>query len=219
MKKKILIILFMLFILRINVNALKYGGCEYSDVSRMKQLVTNINVTYNYRIVNNIAYFDITLTNLTNDMYVLDNVNKLKYYNIVNGELTIYNYTTDSVTFKIYSNKSECRDILLGSKYASLPIYNVYYNSDICKEMEGFSYCNKWVSKAYTYAEIEKAIYDYNESQKNKNKPTPEPVHIKTFWEKLLSFYLKYYYVLLPALIALCIIGIQVKKRANRFKL
>lgn len=217
--KKILVILFMLFIFKINTFALKYGGCEYSDVARLKKLVTNINVTYNYRIVNNTAYFDVTLTNLTTDMYVMDNVNKQKYYNIVNGELTIYNYATNSVTFKIYSNKNECRDILLGSKYATLPIYNSYYKADVCKNVENLVYCNKWVSKSYSYDEIKKAVDEYNEKQENQNKPTPEPVHIKTFWEKLLSLYISYYYIILPVIIALCIVGIQIKKRTSRFKL
>lgn len=217
--KKILITLFILFTFKSNALALKYGGCEYSDVSKMKQLVTNVNVTYTYKIVNNIAYYDVTLTNLTKDMYVVDSTTKQKYYSFPNGELTIRNHVAGSVTFKLYSNKSECRNILLGSKYASLPFYNIYYSNDICKDLDSFLYCKKWGTRTYTYAEVKKAVDDYYEQMKRDERVTPEPVRIKTFWEKLLDFYIKYYIIILLSIIALCIIGIQIRKRKNRFKL
>lgn len=219
MKKKILIILFILFIFKSNALALKYGGCEYSDVSKMKQLTTNINVTYTYKITNNIAYYDVTLTNLTKDMYIVDSVSKQKYYSFPNGELTIRNHVAGSVTFKVYSNKSECKGILLGSKYASLPVYNIYHSNDICKNLDGFLYCKKWGTKTYTYAEVKKAVDDYYDKMKREERVTPKPIHIKTFWEKLLDFYIKYYIIILISIVALSITGIQIRKRKNRFKL
>ena len=216
--KKIILILFMLFILKINVSALMYGGCEYSEVSRMKKVVTNINYTYNYRINNNTAYFDVTFTNITNDMYAYDSVYKQNFYP-QNGELTIYNYTANSTTIKFYSNNPKCREIYLGSKFVKFPIYNKYMNSDICKNMEGFSYCNKWVNKAYTYDEIKKAIDTYNAGN---NKPEEKPVkvpHEKTFLELLLDIYVKYYVIILASVIILCLALIEIRKRTTRFKL
>lgn len=218
MKKKIIIILFIMFIFKTNALALKYGGCEYSDVSRMKRLVNNINVTYNYRIVNNIAYFDVTLTNITDEMYIVDNITYNVYYNNGTGEITIPNFTSKSVTFSIYSNRSDCRSLFLGSKYAQFPIYNKYHTSDMCKNISDFSYCKKWVPKAYTEAEIKKAIDDYY------NKPVPEDEPIKyiekkTLLDKLIEIYVKYYIIILASIILVCLALIEIIRKKKRFKL
>lgn len=218
MKKKIIIILFMMFILKSNVLALKYGGCEYSDVSRMKQLVTNINVTYNYRIVNNIAYFDVTLSNITDEMYIVDNVTHNIYHNPGTGEITIPNFTSKSVTFSVYSNRSDCRSLFLGSKYAQFPTYNKYYTSKMCEGINEFTYCKKWVPKAYTEAEIKKAIEDYY----NKPKPEEEPIEYiekKTLLDKLIEIYVKYYILILSTIIIIGLALIEIIRKKKRFKL
>ena len=67
MKKIILFLLINFF--PFYISALTYGGCDYSDVARMKSIVTNINLSYDYKIIDNEAYFDVTLSNLTKDIY------------------------------------------------------------------------------------------------------------------------------------------------------
>ena len=47
--KKIILILLLSFMF-INSSALTYGGCDYSTVSRMKSIVKNINISYDYTI-------------------------------------------------------------------------------------------------------------------------------------------------------------------------
>ena len=57
----------------------------------------------NGKIINDEAYFDVTISNLTNDIYVSDNYYKKDYFN--NSELTIYNVKEKSIYLKFYSNK------------------------------------------------------------------------------------------------------------------
>ena len=138
MKKKIFFILFMLLFYKTNIHALTYGGCDFSDVARMKQVVTNVSITYDYKIVNNKAYFDVTISNLTNDIYIKDNYANKEYYKFTNGELVIHNVSDGSISLKFNSNKKECKGLLLGTKYEQFPIYNKYYNNDVCKLSQNF---------------------------------------------------------------------------------
>ena len=218
MKKKIILILFMFFLFRTNTYALTYTGCDASTVARMKQIVSNVNTTYNYRIVNNKAYFDLTISNLTNDIYVTDNLFGREYYNFSNGELTIRGITTSSITIKYYSRKNECRGLMLGIKYEQFPIYNQYHTHEVCKDMEGFSYCEKWVKKAYTLDEIKAAIKKYNEGLNEPDIPT-NVIYKKSLLDRLIEFYVKYYYIVLTGVIIVCGIAIFVKKRKNQFKI
>ena len=219
MKKKIFFILFMLLFYKTNIHALTYGGCDFSDVARMKQVVTNVSITYDYKIVNNKAYFDVTISNLTNDIYIKDNYANKEYYKFTNGELVIHNVSDGSISLKFNSNKKECKGLLLGTKYEQFPIYNKYYNNDVCKDMEGFSQCEKWVSKAYTLDEIKAAIKKYNDSLKeNPEEPTKE-IYKKTFFDKLIDFYVKYYLVFLISIIGVCMIIILVHRKRSQFKI
>ena len=57
-KKACLILLFLFFSLfNIKASALTYGGCAYSDVARLKAFVSNINISYDYYIQNNMDMF------------------------------------------------------------------------------------------------------------------------------------------------------------------
>ena len=221
MEKKILLVI-ALFILPINILGLTYGGCDYSSVSRLKSLVTNINISYSYRIENNNAYFDITLNNITPDMYFYDVANKKNYYysDTNNGEIVIHNYKGDGKTgtYKFYSAKKECYGISLGSKYYKLPSYNIYYGSDLCKDVPNYNLCQKWATVNYSYDELKKLIYEYK-NRNNKENITDNIVYKKGFLSKLVDFYINYYYYLLIGIIVIFGIIIIVKKRKDRFKL
>lgn len=216
MKKKIFFTLFILLFCS-KVSALTYAGCDINDVVRMKQIVTNVNVSYNYHIAGDNAYFDVIISNLTNDIYVTDNYFNGTYSNFINGELVIYNVETDSLSLKFNSNKEECSGLLLGIKYQQFPIFNKYYYDDICENMEGFSYCNKWLKKKYTYDEIKAAIKKYNDSLINEKEEPTKVIYNKSIFDILIDFYVDYYYFVLPGIILICVIAIVISKRKNQF--
>lgn len=214
--KKIFFTIIVLFLFVIQVEALSYAGCDFEDVSRMKQIVSNINISYDYKIINDEAYFDVTISNLTNDIYVSDNYYKKDYFN--NSELTIYNVKEKSIYLKFYSNNSDCKGILLGNQYRQFPIYNKYFDDEVCNGMGDFLYCNKWLNKEYTEEEIKEAVEAYKNSLKEDEIPT-EAIYNKTLFDKIVEFYVKYYYIVLLGIIVLCITIIVVNKRKNQFKI
>lgn len=216
--KKIMLFLFMCFAF-INTFALTYGGCDYSTVSRMRSIVNNINVSYDYTIKNNMAYFHVTINNMTDDIYFYDISTRRSYYyaDTNNGELTIYNYT-NSGSYKFYSNNKSCKGITLGTKYYNFPTYNYYYNDPLCLDIPNYSLCQKWIKVNYNIYEFEQMVNEY----KNSKEEIKEEVVIeykKTFFDKIVDLYIKYYYYFLGGIIVMLTPVIIISDRKNRFKL
>ena len=55
MKKIVYLILLIsvYFFNNFTIKALKYGGCEYSEISKLKSYVSNVNISYDYYIFDN----------------------------------------------------------------------------------------------------------------------------------------------------------------------
>ena len=221
MKKKILFLIVLLLFQKNNVRALTYGGCDYSSVSRMKSLVNNINISYDYRIIDNVAYFDVTLNNITPEMYFWDTLTNetYTYADTQNGEITIHNYTGTSGNYKFYSAMSDCYGTALGTKYYSFPNYNIYYTNALCSDIPNYSLCQKWVKINYSYDKFEKIIFAYKDSL-NSQEPIEEQVEYKdNILNKIVEFYVSYYYYFLVAVILICGIIILIKRKKDKFKL
>ena len=65
--KKISFLLITLFLCFIPNNIKAY--CTSSDKAKLKKIVSNVNISYDYEIVNYKAKFKITFNNLTPDIY------------------------------------------------------------------------------------------------------------------------------------------------------
>ena len=199
MKRKKFFI-FLLILLPINVLGLKYGGCDYSVVSRMQSIVTNINVSYDYHITNDVVYFDVTLNNLTPDVYFYDTISKKEYYykDTNNGEIIIRNYTNygSSGVYKFYSNINDCYKISVGTRYYKIPNYNPYYNDEFKSKIEKYKTKEKPEENKIDEVKYEKGIIDY-----------------------IVSFYIKYYYIILIFIIIVFSAIILIKRKKDKFKL
>lgn len=218
--KKIILFLLIYFSCS-SVFALTYGGCNYSDVSRMKNIVSNINISYDYKIINNEAYFSITLNNLTGEIYFYDTTTKINYYynNTNNGEITISGYKLYPGNYRFYSNKKECYGTYLGSKYYDFPSYNIYYKDPLCSDIPNYSLCQKWVYVKYSRDEFEEKVYEYKESKNISGEKEINVEYQKTFFDTIVEIYIKYYYYFLGGLILVCSVIIVINNRKNHFKL
>lgn len=221
MRKKVIFLIITLFLIKPSIHALSYAGCEYSTVSKYKSLVTNVNISYDYRIVNGKVYFDVTLTNITPGMYFRDSQTgkTYTYNNTSNGEITIKNYTGNSGSYKFYSNTKNCNSILMGTKYYKFPIYNQYYNDPLCSDISGYSLCQRWVNKNISYSEFKKLVNEYKESLKVIDVPEEPEVINKNFLDNIIDFYVKYYYLMLPIIIIICVIVMYNQRKKNKFDL
>lgn len=221
MKKKLIFTLIIFAIGIKNINALSYGGCEYSLISRLKSYVSNINTFYDYHITDGDAYFDVTISNIPNGVYMVDENTDIRYYNFNNGEIVIRNYNDQSVKYSFHPNNSNCSNVTLGSKYVTFPIYNIYYGNELCKDIPNFSLCKKWVNKVYGTDEFERLVNEYKESLENIDESEQNVEYEKSLFDKIIDFYVKYYYILLIGIIVVCglIIIISRHRQKNKFKL
>lgn len=225
MKKiRVIYIIVFLFCLFPNiVIARSKTKCDYTLLSNIKNMTNNINITYTYHIENDIAYFDITLTNLKEDIYFIDNTtNKAYYYTDTNnGEITINNYSINKVSYSFYSNNSECLDEKLTIKYVNLPLYNYYYNYPECEGVTNLKACEKWSGYVASEEEFRNTVNSY----KNKNSNNENSISLQdtTWFNKLVKMYTTYYYIITPLFVGV-IVGIvylikYIEHRRNRFKI
>lgn len=219
MKK--IILFFLINFFPFSLSALTYGGCDYSDVSRMKSIVTNINLSYDYKIISNEVYFDVTISNLTDDIYFYDTSTEKKYYysDTNNGEIVIPDYNITSGSYKFYSAKNECFGVSLGTKYYNFPVYNKYYNDPLCADIPNYSLCQKWGYVNYSQNEFEQMIFEYKNGKPEEEDNKIIVEYKKTFLEKVIDIYVKYYYLFLGLLILLCTVVIIINNKKNSFKL
>lgn len=219
MRKNIFFII-LLFVLNIEVSALTYGGCDYSSVSRMKSLVNNVNIYYDYHIQNNEAYFDVTITNIVPGMRFVDSYNDKTYYyaDTNNGELVISGYDGLSGNYKFYFDNPDCQNVRLGAKYYSFPYYNPYYEDSECRDIPEFSLCQKWVSKYYSHDKFLELIDEYKEI-KYSDDDVDEVEDVKGILDVIIDFYLKNYYLILPPVILVFGLIVVIHWRRTRFKL
>lgn len=222
MKKIGFVLISMLIVLSTNfsVNALTYGGCEYSEISRLKSLVSNVNLTFDYYIKNNEVYFNITINNIVPEVYFVDSVTgkTYTYASTNNGEIIIRDYKKTSGSYKFYSALSNCYGIKLSNKYYQLPTYNRYYNDPLCQQNRNYSLCQKWAKVNYSYSDFKNSIEEYNRQKNNKDDELINSiVYEKTVLDKIVDFYTKYYYIILISIIVICVVVMTISRRKNRF--
>jgi len=225
MKKKTIYIIMtigLFFAFNIFGKALTYGGCEYSQISRLKSLVSNVNISYDYYMVGNEAYFSVTLNNVVPGIYFVDSKTgkTYNYNNTIDGEITITGYKSTNGNYKFYSELSDCRDVKLSNKYYKLPAYNIYYTDSLCKENRNHSLCQKWANITYSYDEFKNYINKYNNKDKVEiQDETIENVYEKTYLDTLVSIYVNYYYYILIGIILVCVTIMIISRKKNKFNL
>ncbi|MCI9233258.1 MAG: hypothetical protein HFH08_01520 [Bacilli bacterium] len=198
MKKYYLRIVFLivLFIAPITVKA----ECNYKDRVRLQKLAGNVNFGYRYQETKYSVTFEIIVSNLTNEIYMIDRSTG-KYHYSNNEDFTLTNYQSgDTIRFDFYAKDASCTDEKLFTNYVTLPTYNPYYSSDICKGIENFELCQKWLKHSMTYKEF----YDGVTKYLNKQEIIPEPAKPEEEfnWDAIIEFWADYYlYILLTIII------------------
>ena len=128
-------------------------------------IFSSSNLSFNtYKISDNKATFDITVANMTNDIYLYDSFSDKKY--IKTGEFVINDFNDGTkYRFFIKSNDKNCKDEVLLTKYITLPKYNPYYGDPICKGIESYELCQRWGAfNIGSYKEYKSKIEKYKAS-------------------------------------------------------
>ena len=225
MKKKI-ILLTLLLVFPISGKAL---DCSYAEQARLRKIASN--VTTSYEVVENgdTAKFNITLTNVTNEIYVHDNVRNADYYFNGSNEITISGYEPGTnVRYLIYPTRGNCtssysrnkkrnEDInsYLTNKYVNLPYYNKYYKDPLC-EGKSYSICGKWQRVTLTYDEFVKTINEYD--KKNNEEIKEEKSDDKNnIFDIISKFIFDYYIFIIAGGAVIFVLTSLLKKKKSRF--
>ena len=177
--KKYIKIMFILFSWPIIINAKE---CDWSEISAKKNLARNINWIYEYYLKNNSMYFDITATNIYEDLYIKDTSNG-KTYN--SKEITLRAIPDNKkISFEIYSRT--CNEII-STKDIVLPAYNRYYGTSYCEGISEFSLCRKWgiLSSSTTEEVLKKQTDEYR-----KLLSAPIEIEQKQYETNITGFYI-----------------------------
>lgn len=205
MKKILLFSLVLLFPI-IKVNALY---CSYSDLAYLKKLASNISYYYDYEEINNNVSFKITLTNLQDELYIVDSTSG-KRYDYSDKEITIDGYQSGQIIrYYVYSTKGDCEDVLY-TVVVNLPTYNPYYRDEICKGIENYTLCQKWSTHGLSYEKFKERVQSYLEVEKPTEVIEEEPEEEYNFLDILIDILLDYYYIPLIIVVIGSSIGIYV---------
>lgn len=198
--------------------------CENKVLSDYRSLAGNINITYAYRMENEKPMFDVTISNIYDDIYIVDAI-KNKTYTYKNfsseTEIILKGYSDDqTIKYQIYTSATGCYGQLLSTRYVTFPKYNEYSTDAVCKGAEEYSLCQKWGTMSGTYEDFVVKVTKYKE---NKNKviyEEPKPTKTKTLTELIFSFVGKYYVFLVSGVIIIILIVAAIRSislRKNQF--
>ncbi len=127
--------------------------------------------------VYNKQYYRIHVTNVTEDLYVVlqkDNTKEKKTYHYsdaVNGVISIdepISTLINNYTITIYSsNKTNCPDTKLATRYTTTPMFNELSNSVLCEGIEEFYLCQKYLSASVSFDNYEDLMNKYRQGKIN----------------------------------------------------
>lgn len=192
-----IVFLILLFAVPFYVKA----DCTYNEKVRLQKLAGNVNFSYHYTETEHSIIFNITVSNLTSELYMIDQTTKKTYY-ANNEDFVIEGYTPGStVQFDFYVRDSSCETKSIFTNYVTLPSYNPYYKNEICKGIEEYKFCQKWLKHNMTYKEFYNNVLNYKTKEIEKVKEEEKKVKEEFDWAIVIDFWAKYYVYILLAII------------------
>lgn len=171
--------------------------CSYERQAELSKIASNVQFSYTYDVTNGTPQFTVNITNLTNDIYVVDN----KGDTFVNNEISKMYSFENKITYKIYSNDSLCRGEYLLTRYVNLPSYNSFSQTEECKQNPKFKYCSTWGSLPDSGYQFDVELESYKVQQENLEKEKQA-----TIWQQLIEFINQNKLILLITLFAIVIV-------------
>ena len=176
MKKIIfLVVIFLMLFLDSNV----YAVCDTADINRLKEIANGVEVTYEHNVYGSLdeedgilmSVYDIVVTGLTNEIYIVDgDGNKYHYYDA--NENGVINMRSSSGERKIFIFSETCSGILLSTKTLNLPTFNFNSISEECKkeEFKNLDICKEFLDDEEVVLngdEFEEVIEEVKKEQSN----------------------------------------------------
>lgn len=222
--KKYFIYVLVIFTLLIMPNQVSASSlCDYGLLADYRSLAKNINITYSYKLENGEPIFEVTISNLYDDMYIVDTLTKAVYDKsdfTSENEIVIGGYRDNTkISYQIYTRVAGCYGKMLTTRYVTFPNYNEFSTDEVCVGAEEFSLCQRWGTVGVDYDTFVAEVNAYKR-QKNLQKNKIIFENEKTFWEKVFTFVGNYYAYLVSLVIILILLISALKKifvKKNQF--
>ncbi len=242
MKSKIVLFLVIGIILYnpLNVSAVNY--CTNDTVNSFKSLTNNINVDYNYTMVDGLPSFTIRFTNVDSKFEIYDPVSN-KTYKATNNEVVISGFNSNKVyEFEVYSieaftkykmatvagingpeqievlvesNDLDCTNRYLGEITVNLPKFNTYSTIEECNGKESYELCDIWYEHDYSKEEFIEKVNEYTKENDNYEEEEIDSSIISRFNSVLIEYW--YVFIALIVIITYVIIRYYRKKSKDGF--
>jgi len=208
------LILLIIVLFPIKVDAL---SCLNSMKVKYQNMARNIAYSYDAKEVKGKTVFTLIFSNVPSSLAINNASKGGWYYRNKNGEIVISNLNANTnYRYDVYAiDKQGCDNISLYSFNIILPYYNKYYTDPLCKGIENYSLCQKWINVVYEYDDWVNKIEKYKKSLIIEEEiVTPEEKR-ESIIEKIVDFYGKIYYIIFPIIIIAGLLTIYVynKKR------
>ena len=172
MIKKIKYLIFM-FVCMCVTPLITHAECDYQRLAELSRLASNVQFSYTYDLSQGLT-FTLYVTNLTSDIYVIDDYGN-RFYG--SGEKSLLYSAADvsgfqngdRIAFNFYSNDNNCKNEAITTRYVSFPYYNAYSTLDECKLHPNFKYCQLWL-------DVSDMNYEKFKSELNKHLSTSETI-------------------------------------------
>lgn len=183
-----------------------HAECDYQRLAELSRLASNVQLSYTY---SEESGFQITMTNLTNDLYATN----IYGQRINGGAERVFETVSGSYNYDIYSNDSNCPGEFLLRKSINLPVRNSYSYYDECKQYPNFKYCQMWSNISVTHEQFMEELNQYKGNvQEMKDQLTTEKVSVfDTLLEVLKANW--FMFVFLGVVVLLTLIIFFVKKK------
>lgn len=206
------IIAFCLFFLPGVVEA----KCNYADKVRLQKLAGNVLFSYDYHENDYAVTFDVTVSNLTPDLYMVD-VSTGKTYRFNNQDIVISGYRSGAtIQFNFYAVDAECANEkeAVFTNYVTLPNFNPFYREQICEGINDYKLCQKWMKMDISYTEFYKLVYQYKQKQSSSVIEEEEVEEEVSLGEQFFYFWEKYYIYILGIVLIGCLLGFYLYNRS-----
>ena len=121
------------------------ASCDYERAAELSKIAGNIQFNYSYDVdSNDFPIFTVNMTNVTNDIYVVDETDGTIVRESEHG--FVYDFTGTTIDYRIYSNDDNCKDELISTKSITIPHYNGFSALDDCLKYPNFKYCQTWLN-------------------------------------------------------------------------
>lgn len=190
------------------------ASCSYTDKVKLQKLAGNVLFSYQYHESNYGVTFDVTISNLTPNIYMVDRATG-KVYRSNNQDIVITGYKSGGTNrFDFYATDQECTTDIIFTNYLTLPSFNPFYKEKVCEGASEYKLCQKWIKMDISYTEFYRLVYDYK--QNKVDIEIEEEVPTESAGEQFFYFWEKYYLFVLGGILAICALGYYLYNRSLR---